>query len=65
MEKMTNSEIRERVRELVRDLGPSGAGRVLGLARQTTLSLAADARVNMGTLAQARAALVELNVENC
>jgi hypothetical protein len=48
---------RARVKQLVRDLGVAGAARVLGLSRDATLALAADADVRAGTFAQAREGL--------
>lgn len=48
---MTEQEIRERARELLRELGAARAARALGVGREVLLSLAADSRVTQGTLA--------------
>lgn len=50
----SDDDLREIARSFVRELGPNGAARKLGVGRETALSLAAGARVNRGTLALVR-----------
>ncbi len=49
-----DDDIRTRAAKLVREQGPNGAAKDLGVGRETVLSLAAGARVNRGTLALIR-----------
>lgn len=50
-------EIRDRVRELIRDIGTRRAAQKLGLSRVALLALAAGDGAMAGTLALAREAL--------
>jgi hypothetical protein len=52
--------VRIRVSALIDERGALGAARLLGLARDTTLALAAGARVHVGTSAYAEARLKQL-----
>jgi nicotinate-nucleotide pyrophosphorylase len=54
------SEIRARVRRLVRQRGATAAARVMRMQRETLLAVAADADVQDGTIALAGQRLREI-----